>query len=136
MKNKNTDCCTLWVQSSATPPASHKKRYITTCRHLQFECCVYTLVLALLLSYNNLQLGFSEVTAGCVLWCVAVTQCKKCKNFDSLELHLSMNLEVRFDGKSGKHAKCGFFCIILHRMITIYALIAFFTGVLSSACGS
>jgi len=34
-----------------------------------------------------------------------VTQCKKCKNFDSLELHLSMNLKVRFDGKSGKHAK-------------------------------
>lgn len=24
-KQKQTDCCTLWMQSSATPPASHKK---------------------------------------------------------------------------------------------------------------
>ena len=25
-KQKQTDCCTLWMQSSATPPASHKKK--------------------------------------------------------------------------------------------------------------
>ena len=55
-KQKQTDCCTLWMQSSATPPASHKKDiHVYYYMYLQFECFVYTLVLGSCLNIMNLQ---------------------------------------------------------------------------------